>query len=511
MSYQVLARKWRPHTFQEMVGQEHILRMLTNALDNQRLHHAYLFTGTRGVGKTTLARILAKCLNCETGISANPCGTCKTCIAIDAGRFLDLIEVDAASRTKVEDTRELLDNVQYQPTQGRFKIYIIDEVHMLSSHSFNALLKTLEEPPPYVKFLLATTDPKRLPVTVLSRCLQFNLKRVPAEKIAQHLQQICTSENIAFDATALTLLADAADGSLRDALSLLDQTIAFCNGNITTTDTRHMLGSIEQEGLFRLLHALAEGDGKKCLAEITQLAEHAPDFNQALEDLLSLLHKIAIKQLIPDAPEQHPEINSLANRFSAEDTQLYYQIALIGRRDLSLAPHPQHGFEMTLLRMLAFKPAPATITAPAPSHENKKESKQEIKSSTAPVVITNDWAEIIPKLGLSGMALALASNCTLTKMSADKIVLALGESHKPLFNQKSVERIEQALTHCLNKPTKLEINITTSELHTPAKLQQEMQDKRQIAATEAIQNDAHVQKIMTLFDATLDLGSIKSQ
>src|SRR5579872_6352434 len=293
MSYQVLARKWRPRTFQEMVGQEHILRMLTNALDNQRLHHAYLFTGTRGVGKTTLARIFAKSLNCETGITSKPCDICKTCQAINAGKFLDLIEVDAASRTRVEDTRELLDNVQYTPTQGRYKIYLIDEVHMLSGHSFNALLKTLEEPPAYVKFLLATTEPKRLPVTILSRCLQFNLTHVSVEKIANHLAHICTTEQIAFDTNALQLLAQAANGSLRDALSLLDQTIAFCSMNITLAETQIMLGSIDQNVIFRLLRALAEHNGTQLLTEITELAKHGPDFNQVLEDLLSVLHNIS--------------------------------------------------------------------------------------------------------------------------------------------------------------------------------------------------------------------------
>jgi DNA polymerase-3 subunit gamma/tau len=363
MSYQVLARKWRPRSFQAMVGQEHILRMLTNALDDQRLHHAYLFTGTRGVGKTTLARIFAKCLNCESGITSKPCDTCATCQAIDAGKFLDLIEVDAASRTKVEDTRELLENVQYTPTQGRFKIYLIDEVHMLSGHSFNALLKTLEEPPTYVKFLLATTDPKRLPITILSRCLQFNLNHVPVEKIAQQLAHVCTMENIKFELPALQLIAQAADGSMRDALSLLDQTIAFCRDNITTADTQCMLGSVEQDALFHLLDALAKQDGKQLLTEITHLSERAPDFNQLLEDLLSTLHKISVTQVIQDAPETNEQIKQFAQCFSAEDIQLYYQIALIGRRDLPLAPTPQQGFEMALLRMLAFRPSTAEPTS----------------------------------------------------------------------------------------------------------------------------------------------------
>ena len=385
MSYQVLARKWRPRHFQQMVGQEHILRMLTNALEEQRLHHAYLFTGTRGVGKTTLARILAKCLNCETQITATPCGICKNCTAIDAGRFLDLIEVDAASRTRVEDTRELLDNVHYQPAQGRYKIYLIDEVHMLSGHSFNALLKTLEEPPPYVIFLLATTDPKRLPITVLSRCLQFNLKRVSPEQIGKHLEHICTSENIPFETPALQLLAKAADGSMRDALSLLDQTIAFCRGKITTTDTRQMLGSIDQTHLFRILNALAEQDGKQLLAEVANLVEYAADFYQVLEDLLSLLHRISLLQVISDLPEQVESIRQLAKRFTPEETQLYYQIALIGRKDLPLAPHPTQGFEMILLRMLAFQPkGQAVKTIPTPLLSSKKSKRLASPRSNTP-------------------------------------------------------------------------------------------------------------------------------
>lgn len=514
MSYQVLARKWRPRTFQEMVGQEPILRMLINALNNQRLHHAYLFTGTRGVGKTTLARLLAKCLNCESNITSTPCGTCKTCVAIDAGRFLDLIEVDAASRTKVEDTRELLENVQYQPTQGRFKIYIIDEVHMLSGHSFNALLKTLEEPPSYVKFLLATTDPKRLPITVLSRCLQFNLKRVPAENIAQHLQHICNSENMPFDAEALALLATAADGSLRDALSLLDQTIAFCNGNITTSDTRRMLGSIEQAHLLRLLHGLAEKDGKKCFAEIEKIKEQAPDFHHVLEELLSLFHQISVQQLLPDLTDTSSDIRVLAKHFSPEEVQLFYQIALIGRRDLSLSPRPPQGFEMIVLRMLAFKPATAaTVPAETPTKTLTlaTESCSPTPAPSPSPPAETSWTDLLPQLGLSGLAQVLAANCTLEKMTADKLILALSENHKPMFNQKLLERIEQAITRHFNKPIKLEIHITSSDIYTPAKQQQEMQDKRQTIATEVIKNDEQVQKIMDLFDATLDLSSIKSQ
>lgn len=506
MSYQVLARKWRPQNFQQMVGQEHILRMLTNALDQQRLHHAYLFTGTRGVGKTTLARILAKCLNCETGITSNPCGTCKNCTAINAGRFLDLIEVDAASRTKVEDTRELLENVHYQPVQGRYKVYLIDEVHMLSGHSFNALLKTLEEPPPYVKFLLATTDPKRLPITILSRCLQFNLKRVPHPQISAHLQHVCTSENISYETQALQLLSVAADGSMRDALSLLDQTIAFCAEKITTADTRQMLGSIEQDALLRLLNALAERDGMKLLHEIENLAEMAPDFNQALEDILSIFHRISILKVIPDARCDTDAVKALADRFSAEDIQLYYQIALIGRRDLPLTPHMQQGFEMILMRMLAFQPvtlenpsSPTTKT-PATTHPTKKEAP--ITATTTEN--TSHWADILSKLGLTGMAYVLASNCSLLcSIKENQITLALASKHETMLNKKLSDRIEGALAQYLNKPIKLSIKVSDTTSDTPIKQQQQEQTARQSAADAAIQSDSEVQKIMGLFNATL--------
>ncbi len=501
MSYQVLARKWRPRSFQAMVGQEHVLRMLINALDNQRLHHAYLFTGTRGVGKTTLARLLAKCLNCETGITSTPCDQCSTCQAVDAGRLLDLIEVDAASRTKVEDTRELLENVQYGPSQGRFKIYLIDEVHMLSGHSFNALLKTLEEPPPHVKFLLATTDPKRLPITILSRCLQFNLKRVPIEKITQQLQHICNTENITYEIPALQHIAQAADGSMRDALSLLDQAIAFCREKITAQDTRLMLGSIEQDYIFNLLNALADHDGKKLLDIINQLTEQAPDFHQVLEDLLSILHQMSIAQIVPDQLEQNAPIKQLMTRFSAEDIQLYYQIALIGRRDLAFAPNPQHGFEMIMLRMLAFKPV--TI---------KKTASQPTPIPTTPIKPepANNWSDILSKLALSGLTHTLAVNCTLEKITDRVVTLSLSEKHESLLNKKLTERIEQALVSHFNKPLKLEIKITSAAIHTPAKAQQQEQEARQATATEAIKSDVHVQKIMDLFDATLDAGSIKA-
>ncbi|HEY5604653.1 MAG TPA: DNA polymerase III subunit gamma/tau [Gammaproteobacteria bacterium] len=371
MSYQVLARKWRPRNFSELAGQEHVQRALINALESERLHHAFLFTGTRGVGKTTIARILAKSLNCEKGITATPCGECSACTEISEGRFIDLIEVDAASKTKVEDTRDLLENVHYAPSRGRFKVYLIDEVHMLSEKSFNALLKTLEEPPPHVKFLLATTDPQKLPVTILSRCLQFNLKRLPLDLIATHLEKILRQENLKFDSDAIRLIADAADGSMRDALSLLDQAIAYGAGELKEPEVRTMLGTVDRSQVFALLQALGERDAKSLFESIAQLAVHSADFTLVFNELLSLLHRVALCQIAPDALDsQHPEqpqIAHIASLLTAEDTQLYYQIGLAGKRDLSLAPNPQLGFEMAMLRMLAFQPGMVKTAQPAPA------------------------------------------------------------------------------------------------------------------------------------------------
>ncbi|MCW8927473.1 MAG: DNA polymerase III subunit gamma/tau, partial [Gammaproteobacteria bacterium] len=370
MSYQVLARKWRPRSFPQMVGQEHVLRALINALDNDRLHHAFLFTGTRGVGKTSVARILAKSINCERGMSSSPCGECSACREIDEGRFVDLIEVDAASRTKVEDTRELLENVQYAPSRGRYKVYLIDEVHMLSGHSFNALLKTLEEPPPHVKFLLATTDPKKLPVTILSRCLQFNLKRLPLELIRDHLTHILTEEGVETETGALAELARAADGSMRDALSLLDQAIAYGGGRVGLAEVQEMLGTIDRNRVTRLLHALAEGDAERLLAGVAELAEQSPDFAGVLEALNALLHRLALTQQVPAAVDDslgdREALLELATQLTPEQVQLYYQIGIIGRRDLPLAPEPRSGFEMVLLRMLAFRPTASRDAVPPP-------------------------------------------------------------------------------------------------------------------------------------------------
>ncbi|MEH6579390.1 MAG: DNA polymerase III subunit gamma/tau [Amphritea sp.] len=369
MSYQVLARKWRPAQFQEMVGQEHVLKALVNALDDDRLHHAYLFTGTRGVGKTSIARLFAKSLNCETGVSSTPCGECSACREISEGRFVDLIEVDAASRTKVEDTRDLLENVQYAPTHGRFKVYLIDEVHMLSTHSFNALLKTLEEPPPHVKFLLATTDPQKLPMTILSRCLQFNLKNMIPERIVDHLSHVLNAENISFEEPALWLLARSADGSMRDAMSLTDQAIAFGAGEVNEADVRSMLGTIDQRLVYRLVETLSVHDAKALLTAVEDLSRFSPDYNTVLGDLISLLHRIALAQVVPDAVDNgmgdREQVLQLASQLTAEDVQLFYQIALMGRKDLPFVPDAREGLEMILLRMLAFRPASVKASIPS--------------------------------------------------------------------------------------------------------------------------------------------------
>lgn len=404
MAYQVLARKWRPRAFKEMVGQTHVQRVLINALEQDRLHHAYLFTGTRGVGKTTIARIFAKSVNCEQGISAEPCNQCSTCKEVDAGRYVDLIEVDAASRTKVEDTRELLENVQYAPSRGRFKVYLIDEVHMLSVSSFNALLKTLEEPPPHIKFLFATTDPQKLPATILSRCLQFNLKRLSPQQIQEHLLFILEQEKVEFEPVALRLLAKAADGSMRDALSLLDQAIAYGGGKLSQADVSSMLGTLDHGAVSKLIQALAAQDGAMLLAQVAHMAEHNPDYQQLLAELLSLLQQLAIAQLVPSALDENHEdfelLQQLAQQLSPEDVQLFYQIGVQGNKDLPFAPDLRGGLEMILLRMLAFRPAAQgnldvvastvvpSLTAPAQQSTQKPAAKP--SSSASPAIDAKD-------------------------------------------------------------------------------------------------------------------------
>ncbi len=491
MPYQVLARKWRPQTLQDMVGQEPIRRILSNALEQHRIHHAYLFTGTRGVGKTTLARILAKCLNCETGITATPCGTCSTCQAIDAGKFLDLFEIDAASRTKVEDTRELLENVPYPPVQGRYKIYLIDEVHMLSNHSFNALLKTLEEPPQHVKFLLATTEPKRLPITILSRCLQFHLKPIPLELISDHLHYICKQEQVTADKTALNYLSKAANGSLRDAMSLLDQAIAYGQGSIKSDDIHAMLGTIAQQNLFPLMKALAAQDSNQVFHAIHLLAEHTPDFSNVLEELISLFHQIAVSQVITYQQKTDQQITELAALFKPEDVQLYYQIALLGRRDLAYTPSPQQGFEMTMLRMLALQP---------------KQMVVQVETPTLTVAESPSWQEILPKLDLSGMAYALAANCTLEKIEDHKVILQLSANHQPMLNTKLKDRLRESLSNYFKQAMQLDIIITAAELYTPAKKQEQEQVERLTDATKAATQHPKIKQLIEMYDATIEVS-----
>ncbi|MEI6412939.1 MAG: DNA polymerase III subunit gamma/tau [Pseudomonadota bacterium] len=464
MSYQVLARKWRPRRFDELVGQEPVVQALCNALDRDRLHHAYLFTGTRGVGKTTLARILAKSLNCEQGLSSRPCGVCSTCQEIDQGRFVDLLEVDAASRTKVEQTRELLENVPFAPAKGRYKVYLIDEVHMFSTSSFNALLKTLEEPPAHVKFVLATTDPQKVPATVLSRCLQFNLSRLLPERISGHLERVLTAEGIPFEAGAMHLLARAADGSMRDALSLLDQAIAFGGHQVLESEVRILLGTVVREMGFLLLGALARQDGRTLLAEIARMADQTPDFTLALNELLGLLHRLALWQQVPEALDSDPALRDaltpVAGLLSPEEVQLFYQIGLMGQRDLALAPDPRMGFEMVLLRMLAFRPVTAgggQASPPAVSGRRPGSPLSNLALSQAapPPAVTEprvrpvtdhavDWYPVAARLP-AGLVSELAHHCTLVSWNDQCLHLCLDPQHEHLRNPATEAGLRQAL------------------------------------------------------------------
>ena len=525
MSYQVLARKWRPQDFQQMVGQAHVLRALMNALDENRLHHAYLFTGTRGVGKTTLARIFAKCLNCETGVTAKPCGECRSCREIAEGRHVDLIEVDAASRTKVEDTRELLDNVQYSPTRGRFKIYLIDEVHMLSGHSFNALLKTLEEPPPHVKFLFATTDPQKLPVTILSRCLQFNLKRMPVEMISGHLSTVLEQEAIPFSEAALRLLARAADGSMRDALSLTDQAIVTGGGAVSEADVQDMLGLLPHEHLIGLLQAIADDDGQRMLGIVAQMAQLTTDFTAAADSLIALLHSIAVQQVVTrdDADE---DIAALAKLLSPADVQLYYQMALYGRRDLPLAPDPRGGLEMLLLRMLAFRLDDGQSQPHSTQVEKKKivveaiaedpqgrDAKSCVSTTVVktipPLASPNTWHTILPQLNLSGMALPLAQHCLLESITDTHITLLLDESGSTLQSPRAAAQLSEALAQHYGRELQLQFTVTVLTEETPEKRGLREAAERQAAAEAAITNDPFVKQLQETFGAVIVPGSIR--
>lgn len=522
-THQVLARKWRPHRFEEVIGQPHVVQALSNALNQQYLHHAYLLTGTRGVGKTTIARIFAKCLNCERGVSAAPCDTCTSCQEVDAGCFPDLYEIDAASRTKVEDTRALLDNVQYLPTKGRYKVYLIDEVHMLSGHSFNALLKTLEEPPSHVKFLLATTDYQRLPATILSRCLQFHLLQMSPEQIAQQVQNILQKEQVEYDVEATFLVGKAANGSMRDALSLLDQCIAFGNGKVITAETKSMLGTIEPTTLYELLTAIHLHDGNQIMNAVNELALQGADFSKVLAELLAVLHQVALIQAIPNlstATEYPAAIHALAQQISREDVQLYYQIALLGQRDFPFAPTPRIGFEMPVLRMLAFKPHTMGIKTNASNNSSVKNSTITAAPKTSPSATTtvstqphsgpiNSWPELLLKLNLSGAALALAQQCSMKIFSESKIQLILHPNFRALLQPKQVARIHEALNNYLGKTIEFNIDVGTPDSETPADLTRREQEKRKHDATDAIFKDETVQRIMQTFDAKIIETSIE--
>jgi len=549
MSYQVLARKWRPKSFETLVGQDHVVRALTNALEQNRLHHAYLFTGTRGVGKTTLARILAKSLNCETGITAKPCGVCNACTEIDKGRFVDLIEVDAASNTQVDAMRDLLDNAQYAPTAGRFKVYIIDEVHMLSKSAFNAMLKTLEEPPAHVKFILATTDPQKVPVTVLSRCLQFNLRQMAGTSITSHLQNILTQENIAFEPTALHLISRAAAGSMRDALSLTDQAIAYGGQTVHESEVRAMLGAIDQSYLYQLLDALLANDGNSLINQAKAMEERSISFDAALNDFAQLLHQIAVAQTVPesvanDLPEREALLN-LAQRIQAETLQLYYQIALLGRRDIGLAPDEFAGFTMSLLRMLAFTPSenspqkakttspvnnvrPIASTAPAQTPKPEAVTVAEAvpvasiavdTADSVPITDTTDsprtgstsfngnWRALVDALKL-GLARELAKHCELVAYDADSISLSVPESQKHLVSANYQEKLTTAITQHFDRKIRLQFSIGGTG-NTPAKQISQEKAQAQANAENAIEEDSFVQALIDDFGATIIPNSIK--
>ena len=522
MSYQVLARKWRPRSFQEMVGQEHVTQALINALDQGRLHHAYLFSGTRGIGKTTVARILAKCLNCANGVGSVPCDTCSPCTEIAEGRSMDLIEVDAASRTKVEDTRELLDNVQYAPSSCRFKVYLIDEVHMLSTSSFNALLKTLEEPPGHVKFLLATTEPQKLPATVLSRCLQFNLKNMVPDLIVRQLHKILQEEGAGSEEAALWLLARAADGSMRDALSLLDQALAFGSGQLLEAEVRDMLGSVDFQFVHELLMAIAGGEALKALEVVQRLAQHAPDYAGILQELVALLHRVAVAQAVPDATDKSwgdaDQVLALARQMSAEDVQLYYQIALAGRRDIGYSADLRSGLEMTLLRMIAFRPSvvidetlagaellPVAEEAAAPV---KKPEPPGPPASGGKSLEPEQWAEMLDQLGLRGPSYNVASHTELQQFDGDRVCLVLDQSQTALYRDDSAEKIQQALGEFLQRPVQVEIETGVPGRETPAGRAQRLRDEYQRQLVASFQCDPGVKLLLDRFAGTLDIDSI---
>ncbi|MGB8337714.1 MAG: DNA polymerase III subunit gamma/tau [Burkholderiales bacterium] len=534
----VLARKFRPKNFAELVGQDHVVRALSNALETQRLHHAYLFTGTRGVGKTTIARIMAKALNCETGVTPAPCGKCSACMEIDSGRFVDLLEVDAATNTKVEEMRDLLDKAQYMPASGRYKVYIIDEVHMLSKSAFNSMLKTLEEPPEHVKFILATTDPQKVPVTVLSRCLQFNLKQMPPTLIAEHLQVVLKAENIPFEIPALHMLGQAAQGSMRDSLSLLDQAIAFGGGKITTAQISDMLGTVDQGHLFNLLDQLAANDGKSMLDEAEHMAARSFSFEAALQDIAAILHRLALLQTVPasanKAQPMYDRLEKLAKTFSPEDVQLYYQIALNGRRDLAMAPDDFAGFSMTLMRMLAFRPdsggtsqgnistpvaaklAPSVATKPStqtvmrsPAPAMQVSAPTPAASSNATVKFDGDWLALVSEIKLGGMAGMLAQHSELKSFEGRKFELVVPEAHKHLAEKNYQDKLKAALDAHFGTAVMLKISVGETSGNSAAIVIEKEQQSKLNSAIAAIEQDPFVRELVENMDARLIESSIK--
>ncbi len=530
MSYQVLARKWRPKSFATLVGQEHVVRALTHALDQQRLHHAYLFTGTRGVGKTTIARILAKALNCEAGVSSTPCGSCASCVEIDGGRFVDLIEVDAATNTKVDEMRQLLENASYAPTRGRYKVYVIDEVHMLSNSAFNAMLKTLEEPPEHIKFILATTDPQKIPVTVLSRCLQFNLKQMPDNQIVSHLTTILAAEAVPVEPAALKQLARAAAGSMRDALSLLDQAIAHGAGRVAEGEVRDMLGTVGDDYLFGILDALVAGDVAALMALAEVMDARSLSFDSALQELSTLIHRIALCQFAPQALADDAErqrLASYAGAFDAEYLQLAYQISIHGRDDLALAPDERAGFTMTLLRLFTFrpeapvplsggggggKPAPATGAAPStPSVSVQPAAKAAGMLAAAAQERTrlSDWHAVAANLKLGGMARQLAQHCELAELGQESATLRLPPAHRHLLGKPQQEKLQTALQAHYGRALRLNIVLAEAEAETPAERSRTVLRERQERAIAAIEGDDFVRGVVELFDATINEASIK--
>ena len=523
MSYQVLARKWRPADFTQMVGQEHVVQALVNALDANRLHHAYLFSGTRGVGKTTLGRIFAKALNCEQGVTSKPCGSCSSCAEIDEGRSVDLLEIDAASRTGVDDMRELLDNVQYAPTRGRFKIYLIDEVHMLSRHSFNALLKTLEEPPPHIKFLLATTDPQKVPVTVLSRCLQFSLKRMSQAQILAQLQYLIEQENVSAEPAALAQLAAAADGSMRDGLSLLDQAIGYGGGAVVQSAVEAMLGSISRDYLARIFVALQAEDASAVLREARHVIDHNPDYQRVCADMLRFLQFTALYQVDPelvvDSGFGAELLQDSAARWSKEEVQLHYQILLQGRQDLLLAPDAAAGFEMLMLRLLAFSPGAGDAPAAIVDEKKKPEAEPADLSAVAPSAATRaagtdsaaelDWSRLAWDIDLGGLARQIVANSLLEVDADNRFRLLLAPELYELANDRIETEIRQALEQRLGVSLTLELSASAEATGaTPQQCKTQRLEQERNAAIEAIRQEGLVRKLERNFAAQLDEASV---